>query len=1356
MLICKGADNSIRWKPGERLDHVFEARCDELDAASGGTHPAVITDEKTYTFRELDNLANQAARHLKARGVKPGDKVGLLFDKGVSTYIALLAVLKVNAAYVPFDGGFPNDRIEFILEDAGVTALLTQEMFREKASGFEVPVIFLDSEHEAIAKLDSARLSAEEKGAPKDEIAYLIYTSGTTGKPKGVVIEHASICNFVRVAAEIYGYGPQDRVYQGMTIAFDFSVEELWVPLLAGAALVPAKAAATLVGGDLADYLLEHKVTGWACVPTLLATIEKDLPDLRLLIVSGEACPQNLVTRWARDGRKILNAYGPTEATVTCTLTELLPDKPVTIGGPLPTYTIVILDPDKREEISAGGMGEIGIAGVGLAQGYLNRPDLTEQKFIPDFIGLPNNPSKRIYRSGDLGCINADGEVEFHGRIDTQVKIRGYRIELTEIESVLMEFPEIAQAVVDTHEAEPGAVELVAYYAPKKGEKDLDHNAVAQVLRKRLPRYMVPAYIEKLPIIPMTPSDKADRKALPPPKGARVAGGSGNFVAPSSGMEKLLASTLAEIMQVDKLSIEDHFFNDLGAHSLLMARFCARLREIPGAPDISMPAIYQNTSIAALAAHFESAESVEETAPPVRRDPLRIPSNLEYYGCGVLQAATAIGYMLFGLWILQTAFYWTYAVEESPAALYFRVVAFSVSAFLAYSLLPVAVKWLLIGRWKAERIPIWSLRYYRFWLVKTLIRTSPLAAFAGTPIFNVYMRLLGARIGKDVVISSAQIPVCADLLAIGDNTILRKDSILTGYRAQSNYIYTGPVSIGANCFVGEGSVVDVDTVMEDDTQLGHASSLQSGQRLQRGKRYHGSPAVETPANYCTLDPMPCSGLRKGVWCAFLLAGVLGLLLPVAIFLLYEVAPYFFRYTEVVIFDPASPWNYLFPLAIETAVVVFAAMVLGLALGLAGVFLLPRLGNAFLTPEKTYVRYGFHYFMNGLVSGASNSRLYNLLFGDSPFITWYLSRLGYDLNEIDQTGSNFGTNQKQDNPFLCDIGSGTMVSDGLSMINAQMSPTSFRLSKVRIGDHNYLGNVIFFPSDGRTGENVLLGTKVMIPVDGKLRENVGLLGSPCFEIPRAVDRDTEYGQFTDAGVRAARISKKARHNLLTVILYLLSYWLFAVVSILTGVAAVLYFPTYGLMSFVLGGLGLSVFSVAYFVLLERASLGFRRLQPQMAAVYEDYFWFHERHWKFTEFPLQRLFVGTPFKPFISRLLGIRMGSKVFDDGAQFLEKTLVSVGDYTNLNVASVVQGHSLEEGIFKSDRIDIGKGCSIGTGAFVHYGTTLRDDALLAPDSFLMKGEVLERGSTWRGNPARAIRDRHTSVDDIQILAAAK
>ena len=416
VLSC--ADGAARWKEGERLDDLFEQRCLRF-----GNSPAVITEDGRLTYYELDRRANQVARYLIDQGVKSGDRVGLLFDKSIETYVALLAVLKVNAAYVPFDPGFPAARIQSIVDDAGVKTIVSMSALRERLGAFDGRHVYLDEAKRKIDAKPHAPLADGEVAPPVDQICYIIYTSGTTGNPKGVVIEHPSICNFVQVAAELYGFAPGDRVYQGMTIAFDFSVEEVWVPLMAGATLVPGKRGTSLVGDELADFLRDREVTCLCCCPTLLATIEQELPQLRLLLVGGEACPQNLVARWYRPGRTILNSYGPTEATVTATLTELTPNKPVTIGGPLPTYSIVILDPTTDEVVPPGELGEIGIAGIGLAAGYLNRDDLTQKKFIPDFLEIPNNPSKRIYRTGDLGRINAGREVEYLGRIDTQVKI---------------------------------------------------------------------------------------------------------------------------------------------------------------------------------------------------------------------------------------------------------------------------------------------------------------------------------------------------------------------------------------------------------------------------------------------------------------------------------------------------------------------------------------------------------------------------------------------------------------------------------------------------------------------------------------------------------------------------------------------------------------------------------------------------------------------------------------------------------------------------------------------------------------------------------------------------------------------
>ena len=428
------------------------------------------------------------------------------------------------------------------------------------------------------------------------------------------------------------------------------------------------------------------------------------------------------------------------------------------------------------------------------------------------------------------------------------MKIRGYRIELTEIESVLLELPQVAQAAVITHEAEPGLIELAAYYSLKQGVSELPRNDISQALRSRLPAYMVPAYLEQLPLIPMTVSNKADHKKLPKPKGPRFVAVSGTYVAPCGATEELLARELSEVLKVERVSAEDNFFKDLGAHSLLMARFCARIRQHPGLSAVSMRDIYLNPTVAKLAAHLGAAAAAE-TVVPTRELPFRIPSNLEYYGCGALQLMFYLGYGLFALSVLVAGFEWTYAAVDNIAELYLRIVAFLLGTFVLFNVIPIAAKWLLIGRWKEEAIPVWSLRYFRFWVVKTLVQSAPLAGFAGTPLYNVYLRLFGAKIGRNTVIAARFAPVCTDLFSVGDNTLLRKDSILLGYKAQGNYIHTGSITIGDNAFVGEASVVDIDTVIGNDGQLAHSSSLLQGQRVPDGKRYHGTPAQETPTNF---------------------------------------------------------------------------------------------------------------------------------------------------------------------------------------------------------------------------------------------------------------------------------------------------------------------------------------------------------------------------------------------------------------------------------------------------------------------------------------------------------------------------
>ena len=556
----------LRWRQGERLDDVLEEACRRF-----ADRPAIVLEDREISFREFEARANQTARYLIALGVKPGDRVAVLLDRGLDAYATLFALMKAGAAYVALDPNHPCDRIAYILRDSNASLAIAQARLADRCGTAGVELLVLDQARDAIAAFDDSPLGEGERGQATDDLAYVLYTSGTTGKPKGVAIEHRSICNFVRVAAQEYGFGPGERVYQGMSLAFDFSIEELWAPLVAGAALAPNTSAGSLFGEELAEFLESRQVTCFCCVPTLLASIERDLPKLKILLIGGEACPPALVNRWSRPGRSLLNSYGPTEATVTATLSRMRPGKPVVIGRPLPTYSIVILDRHCDEALPVGEIGEIGIGGVGVARGYLNRPELTEAKFIADFIGLPNNLSNRIYRTGDLGRIGVDGEIEYLGRVDTQVKLRGYRIELAEIESVLMEAPEIAQCIVSTFEPAPGAKELVAYYSLKRGVEAPTPAALVARMRARLPAYMIPAYLERLPFIPTLVSNKLDRDRLPAPKSSRLAVAT-DFAPPETPTEALLTKAFTETAGLAEVSIDGDFFNDYGAHSLLMAR----------------------------------------------------------------------------------------------------------------------------------------------------------------------------------------------------------------------------------------------------------------------------------------------------------------------------------------------------------------------------------------------------------------------------------------------------------------------------------------------------------------------------------------------------------------------------------------------------------------------------------------------------------------------------------------------------------------------------------------------------------------------------------------------------------------
>ncbi|MGY1743620.1 MULTISPECIES: Pls/PosA family non-ribosomal peptide synthetase [unclassified Blastococcus] len=1310
----------VRWAPGRRLEHVFEETCDARPDA-----PAVDAGELTLSYAALDARANRLAAHLRRRGVGAGARVALLSDDPVATYTALLGALKAGAAYVPLDVAFPADRIGYVLEDAGVDLVVTTAGARARLGAVGVPVLDLDASADALAAEDPAR-PAPDPAAPDDPLCYVVYTSGTTGRPKGVAVPHSAICHFVRVAAEVYGVRPDDRVYQGLTIAFDFSVEEIWVAWAAGATLVPRPPGGQLLGAELHEFLTARRVTALCCVPTLLATVPDDLPALRFLLVSGEACPQDLVARWHRPGRRFLNVYGPTETTVTATWTTVAPDRPVTLGGPLPGYAVAVLDPDGDTPLPAGALGELVIGGTGLAQGYLGRPDLTARAFVPDPVGLPGNPSGLVYRTGDLARI-VDGEVEYHGRIDLQVKIRGYRIELTEIESVLLQVPDVAQAVVAPHEA-PAGTELVAYVVPRPGAGPLDPAAVYAHLRARLPAYMVPAYLEELPVIPMTSSDKADRKALPPPRGPRSLAVSGPHVAPETDLERELAGIVGAVLQTGPVSVTSHLLDDLGANSLLLAHVCARVRERPDLPTVGIKDVYQHPTVRELAGALAGRAPAAAAAPAPAQDALPPAPRYRHVACGAAQALLFLGYCYGAAAAVVVGHEWI-TTADGALDTYARSAVAGTVSFLALCLLPIAAKWLLVGRWRAgDRFPVWGLRYLRLWVVKALMRTSPLALFHGSPLAALNLRAMGARVGPGALVLTNHLPVCTDLVTIGAGAVIRKESHLYGYRVVDGVVELGPVSVGAGAVVGEMTVLEIRTAVGDGAELAHASALHPGQSIPPGQRWLGSPAEPSATPPSPVPAARCGRPRRAAYAALQVAGGTLIWTPLLFAALGFLLPEFDELGRLGLGDP----GFYAVHALQASALFWGAVAGGLVLVVA----LARLLRPALPPDRVFRLYGWRWSAQRSVVRFTNLPFYAGLFGDSSAIPHWLRALGWDLGRLEQTGSNFGMTVVHEVPALCRVGTGTMASDNVSMMNAEFSATSFRLRETVVGERNYLGNALSIPPDGRIGANVLLASKVHVPVDGPVRHDVGLLGSPPFEIPRSVERDHDDTRFDDPAVRRAALRAKNRHNTVTALLFLLVRWVYFVATTLITVVTLDHHGRHGVEVVWLGLLGVVVFSTAYFTLVDRC---FRPRRPLLCSIYDREFWAHERYWKVAGMVFVQMYTGTPFKPLVWRMLRVRIGRRVFDDGAWLTERNLVAIGDDVTLNQDTTLQSHSLEDGVFKSDVVTVGAGATLGVGAYVHYGTTVGAGAVIEADSFLMKGEEVGAGERWAGNPARPL-----------------
>lgn len=617
--VLVGWNNTTIDYPRDKCIHqLFEEQVEKTPDAI-----AIVFECQTLTYRELNHRANQLAHHLRSFGIGPESLVGICIERSFEMVIGLLGILKAGGSYVPLDPAYPEDRLDYMIENSELSLLLTQKLFRDQFAKHPVQVVGIDTDWDAIAQ---QRHDNPDSGIVPDNLAYTIYTSGSTGKPKGVQICHRPAVNFLNSMAIAPGLTANDRLLAVTTISFDIAVLELYLPLLVGAQIILSTREIATDAAQLSGLMVQAGATVMQATPAtwrmLFAGGWQGHTGLKMLC-GGEAMTRELADQLLARGGELWNMYGPTETTVWSAAYRVeAGEGSIPVAGPIANTQLYILETLNQPEgetvrpVPIGIAGEVFIGGDGLARGYLNRPDLTQERFIAD--PFSDQPGARLYRTGDLACSRPNGALEFLGRIDHQVKIRGFRIELGEIEAALIQHPALQQCVVIAREDEPGDKRLVAYAVVAAGETFPTVTELRQFLKQSLPDYMVPVAFVQLDTLPLTPNGKVDRRALPKPTPGSNVGA--DFIAPVTATERSLATLWCDILNLEQVGVESNFF-DLGGTSILGVQLVARIQ---AQFDIALRAVklYQYPTIQTLAQYVDQLMRPQEQAqfqPKVRR-----------------------------------------------------------------------------------------------------------------------------------------------------------------------------------------------------------------------------------------------------------------------------------------------------------------------------------------------------------------------------------------------------------------------------------------------------------------------------------------------------------------------------------------------------------------------------------------------------------------------------------------------------------------------------------------------------------------------------------------------------------------
>jgi non-ribosomal peptide synthetase-like protein len=1330
--------------PPRFLHEVFETTVRRLPGAIAVEVPASgPLPRRRLTYAEIDELANDLATRLAPFITRESVVAILLPRRDHRVYVAQLAVLKAGGAYTCVEPGSPAEQARFILEDSGAVAAVVCDETLGLLETLGFPA-------EGAVTVDPPAGRPAASAPPErpawlvpSTLCYVIYTSGTTGKPKGVMVEHHSVVNLVLSDVERFGLGAEDRVGQNSTVAYDSSVEEIWLAFACGATLVVMEDDVVRLGPDLVPWLREERITVFCPPPTLLRMCacddpERELPRLRLLYLGGEALTADLVDRWA-PGRWLENGYGPTECTVTVTRTRVFAKEPVTIGKPLRNATAWVLDAELRE-VPPGETGELCIGGQAVTRGYLNRPELTREKFV-------DHPLYgRIYRTGDLVYWGETGDLVYLGRSDAQVKIRGHRIELSAVEAELSTLPGVRAAACAVQDLGSGK-ELVAFLvAEPSAPPEIDR--LRAELRARVPEPMVPARFGFLLDLPVkAASGKLDRSALPllmpGPEPER------ELVAPRDEAERLVARAFSDhLRRGAPVSIFDDFFLDLGGNSLLAAETVSALRKTGLTASLTVRDVYEARTVAALAARIASAPPREEPVPESRRTGSKVSRRAPL--SAAVQLACILAKLVAGSIAAYVAVFYLLplaAGDMGMTSLLLLAPVLALAALGVYAplslLLAVAAKKLLIGRYEPGRHPYLGSVYLRNWIVQQAARAIPWEMIEGTVFKNYFLRALGARIGRGVHIHRGVDLRSGgwDLLEIGDGATIGRDASLGLIEYQDQEIVFGAITIGAGATLDTRARMAPDSVMEEGAVLTALSMLPSYEAIPAGETWHGVPAAfqgaAQPAPPLAAGARPWPARVHGIALLFARLTIAELsYLP--LLALAAACQRFWGIDWLAAFDPASsdPRPVLAALGITAA---------GFALVLPLEALAVRLLGA--VRPGTYPLYGWTslavFIKERLLESAGSSLSGTLLW--PRWLRWAGMRVGRkcEVSTIMEVV-----------PELVEIGDECFFADGIYLGRPWLHRGTLTAARTVFSKNTFLGNHVVVPAGVELPAEILVGISTVADA-GQIRPGSSWFGHPTFELPRreVVEADRSL-TFDPAWYRYVnRVVWEYMRLVVPVIPALLGIlWLKAVPRWHDAqTAATFYGLTLPASSLALGGILVALVFAAKWLLLGRVREGQHPLWSCWCNRWDLLYviWANYVRGNLTSFD------GTPFMAWWLRAMGSRIGRRVVlgTSFAQVVDPDMLEIGD--DATVSCLLQLHSFEDRVLKIAPSRVGERCTVGSGAVLLYGATVGEGARVEDGSVVMKHETLLPGQYYVGCPTRPAQEPGLESQGETATAAA-